>query len=79
MQIVILLNANSQTMAECIGATDRGEPIIQAMLAHLRTTIVLLPAAVMTSGGDRSLGGVDSGEGEPVESREINESLPNCH
>jgi hypothetical protein len=28
-------------------ATDRGEPIVQAMLAHLRTDGVLLPAAVL--------------------------------
>jgi TnpA family transposase len=28
-------------------ATDRGEPIVQAMLAHLRTTNVLLPAAAV--------------------------------
>ena len=28
-------------------ATDRGEPIVQAMLAHLRTTNVLVPAAAV--------------------------------
>ena len=28
-------------------ATDRGEPIVQAMLAHLRTTNVLLPSAAV--------------------------------
>jgi TnpA family transposase len=33
--------------AEAAWATDRGEPIVQAMLAHLRTNDVLLPAAAV--------------------------------
>ena len=36
-----------QVGADAAWATDRGEPIIQAMLAHLRTTNVLLPAAAV--------------------------------
>jgi hypothetical protein len=33
--------------AEAAWATDRGEPIVQAMLAHLRVNGVLLPAAAV--------------------------------
>ena len=33
--------------ADAAWATDRGEPIVQAMLAHLRATNVLLPAAAV--------------------------------
>ena len=36
-----------QVGANAAWATDRGEPIIQAMLAHLRTTNVLLPTAAV--------------------------------
>jgi hypothetical protein len=36
-----------QVGADAAWATDRGEPIVQAMLAHLRTTNVLLPAAAV--------------------------------
>ena len=36
-----------QVGTNAASATDRGEPIVQAMLAHLRTTNVLLPAAAV--------------------------------
>ena len=36
-----------QVGADAAWATDRGEPIVQAMLAHLRPTNVLLPAATV--------------------------------
>ena len=36
-----------QVGTDAAWATDRGEPIVLAMLAHLRTTNVLLPAAAV--------------------------------
>jgi len=36
-----------QVGADAVWATDRGEPIVQAMLAHLRANRVLLPVAAV--------------------------------
>jgi TnpA family transposase len=42
--------------ADAAWATDRGEPIVQAMLAHLRISgVVLPPATVASAGGGNAL------------------------